>query len=199
MARVLYPRLFPFCVENAEQAASWDEPLSLETAMALYWKVKSWSVQITGDLFYEIFRYVPSGVTNTLQWGAQTLDGKICYDFRSSNPQAGVVSDFDVTLYVDYPPEEIQVEGQAGLNIFYFDSLYSGGVKKVDNRYYAGITVGGNYGGNQFSNRFDNVVVGNYRVSYYDKVHTGELRALDSYVQGGNIQLNISASSYFNY
>jgi hypothetical protein len=56
-----------------------------------------------------------------------------------------------------------------------------------------------NYGGNIVSNRDENAVVGNYSITYSDKVFRGVLRARFGYGEGGNIQLNISASSYFDF
>lgn len=181
---------FPFCIQETQQVDPWDEPLSLKEAMSLYWKVKSWTVQVTGNLFYSIFRYEPGAQTGLSQLGVQTLDAKVCPS------RVGAVSNFDVTLYTPSFPDGIQVGGAAELSIFFNQNLL---VKKFNNKYYALIIVGVSYGGNSASNYDEGAVVGNYSIAYPNKVLRGVLRARDSYFEGGNIQLDISSSSYFNF
>jgi len=182
---------FPFCIQETQQVDPWDEPLSLKEAMSLYWKVKSWTIQVTGNLFYTVFRYEPGAQTGLFQTGVQTLDAKVCPS------GVGAVSSFDVTLYSPIAPDGRQVGGAAELSIFSnFGNLL---VKKFNNKYYALITVGVSYGGNIASNIDEGAVVGNYSITYSNKVLRGVLRAKDSYVEGGNIRLDISASSYFDF
>jgi hypothetical protein len=189
----IYPNLFPFCIQEGGEITSWDQPLSLEEAMQLYWLVKTWSVQASGDLYYKppsSIYYISTGVTNTVQTGAQTLDGKICF---SNGVGAGC--NIDLTLYSDLFPDGIPVGGRLGFGV----SLYSNKLHQIGNLYYANIEVGGDYGNNPLGNIYTGASVGNYTISFFDKTFNGTLRARDDYVASGNIQLTISASSYFSY
>lgn len=199
MGKVRSLGYFPHCIPQGIPTEDFYLDLSLNEAMALFWRVKNWEFRTTGTLSdgfgvgYDLTYLGSSWATATIENPVISEEYLVCKSqelFLFTNNVDGLVTTDDET----YPINGIRQFGFSFGSIPVFDARYQG------SRYYpifffqmlgpvlsSSIAPGPGYSS----------VVGTYYLSFLDYIVQGDLFGADG--ASGDVEVEINAKEYWSY
>jgi hypothetical protein len=209
MGKILYPDYFPVCIPTGTLSYDTSRYLkfNLQEAMAFFWRVRSWKIQMVGGYSYDLgedfgrIQIQFLGETRQINSLVETEEQLVCFRGIFNNP----IYDLSATVTVSGGTNTIS----AGNDFDYYFSnntyLEQLDAFRIANTFYIPLIISSGFFSydsyRDVSSYPPQISTGQYSISFNNIIKTGTLYVpvLPETAYSGFYKLSISANSYWSY